>query len=68
MINVLGLPLEEALEKLSAAGVGNILTERYAAPRAKDARGTLRVVRQNEDGTFLTVCAFSGADEPDTEI
>ncbi len=58
MISVLGLPLETALEKLEAAGVGNIHITRYSAPRAKDTRGTLRVIQQSEDASELTVCVF----------
>ena len=63
MISVLGLPLETALEKLSAAGAGNILITRYSAPRAKDTRGNLRVVKENSDRTHLFVCAFDDTPE-----
>ncbi len=58
MINVLGLPLEKALDLLKENGIGDILVTRCAAPRDKQARGTLRVVRQTDGGAQLTVCAF----------
>ncbi len=65
MMSVLGLPLELALERLNAAGVGDIIISRTCAPRAKEARGSLRVIKQNEDGTRLLVAAF--ADKPETK-
>ena len=58
MMSVLGMKLTCALEQLSAAGAGNILVTKYVSPRAKDTRGTLRVVQENEDRTHLIVCAF----------
>ncbi|MBQ6645462.1 MAG: hypothetical protein IJM56_02145 [Clostridia bacterium] len=61
MMSVLGLPLKTALDLLSSEGAGNLLITRYDAPRAKDPRGTLRVVKENEDRTHLTVCAFQDA-------
>ena len=58
MTDILGLPLEKALDVLKQEGAGDITIIRYAAPRAKDTRGTLRVVRAEKDNTVLTVCAF----------
>ena len=61
MTSVLGLPLKTALELLEQEGVCDILITRYSAPRATDTRATLRVVKENEDRTCLTVCAFGDA-------
>ena len=54
MTDLLGLPLEEALARLSAAGITATVVE-TAAPRPRSG-GTLRVVRVR-DGE-LTVSAF----------
>lgn len=55
--SMLGLPLEEALRRLDALGVEPTVTE-SCAPRRNPGEGALRVVRQSEDGSELTVCAF----------
>ena len=59
MTELLGLPLDAALEKLGSEGINDISICEISAPRGKITRGTLRVVRQC--GKTLTVCRF-----PDT--
>ena len=54
---VLGLPLEEALLRLEAAGIHPDV-EQSRAPRRPDGMGALRVVRTQSGGRRLTVCAF----------
>lgn len=54
---LLGLPLEEAVRRLRALGVEPaVLISR--APRRPEGVGAFRVVRVQEDGRKLTVCAF----------
>ena len=56
MTNVLGLPLEEALRRLSEEGISPEI-EHTAGFREK-AEGTLRVIRIRENGRRLTVARF----------
>ena len=58
MTEVLGLPLDLALDRLGKSGIDDIEIQRCDAPRAKNTRGTLRVVRVRDAGRTLTVCAF----------
>lgn len=53
----LGLPLEEALQRLTALGITPAVTL-SSDPRRLANTGELRVVRQNSDGSELTACAF----------
>ena len=58
--NLLGLPLDEALERLRAAGLEpNIVESR--APRRPAGNGALRVVRIKNGGREITVCGFQTA-------
>ena len=56
MMNVLGLPLEEALRRLAKQGVEPETV--YTAGFRKKAEGTQRVIRITEDGRRLTVARF----------
>ena len=58
MMELLGLPLDKALEALTQSGVTDVKIERYSAPRDNNTRGTLRVVRIRDGGRVLTVCLF----------
>jgi hypothetical protein len=54
---LLGLPLAEALKRLRAQGIEPaVLVSR--APRRKEEQGAPRVVRVQQAGRVLTVCAF----------
>ncbi|MBQ3078477.1 MAG: hypothetical protein IJC48_00575 [Clostridia bacterium] len=67
MTQILGLPLEEALERLNAAGIDPIEITSVSAPRGSMPRGSLRVVRVKENGRFLTIARFNDSVE-ETEI
>ena len=58
MTEVLGLPLDLALDRLGKSGIDDIEIQRCDAPRAKNTRGTLRVVRVRDGGKLLTVSLF----------
>lgn len=58
MRNLLGLPVEKAIARLSEAGEKQYKTERTIAPRGEHTRGTLRVIRINEKAKILTVSLF----------
>ena len=58
MISVLGLRLEKAEAILKANGIEDIQTEYVFAPRGEHTRGTLRVVKQAENGKKLYVAYF----------
>ncbi|HML46203.1 MAG TPA: hypothetical protein PKE04_05575 [Clostridia bacterium] len=58
MNELLGLPLEAALQKLEAAGISPVRVIRSFAPRRQDGMGHWRVVRVREEGRALVVCAF----------
>jgi hypothetical protein len=54
---LLGLPLAEALDRLRAQGIEpTVLVSR--APRRVEGQGAPRVVRVQQEGRVLTVCAF----------
>ena len=55
-MNVLGLPLEEALRRLAKQGVEPEIV--YTAGFREKAEGTQRVIRITEDGRRLTVALF----------
>ena len=59
MTNLLGLPLQSALKRLADTQNDAIVVTRYTAPRDKNARGTLRVVKAEDSGRRLTVCLFN---------
>lgn len=62
---LLGLPLEEALARLRAAGIEpNIIESR--APRRSEGNGALRVVRVKNGGREITVCGFQAALKEET--
>ena len=52
MMNLLGLPLDQALEILRREGLANPRIV-YTASRRDDGSGTPRVVRISDDGTIL---------------
>lgn len=56
MTSVLGLPLEEAIRRMEAAGVHPEIVR--TAGRRETAEGTERVVRVSENGRRLTVARF----------
>ncbi|MDR0929880.1 MAG: hypothetical protein LBM74_09270 [Oscillospiraceae bacterium] len=54
---LLGLPLADALTRLRAQGIEPaVLVSR--APRRAEGQGAPRVVRVQQDGRVLTICAF----------
>ena len=55
--SVLGLPLEEALQRLEAVGI-HPSVEETRAPRRPEGVGVFRVVRVSHDSQKLTVCGF----------
>ena len=56
--DLLGLPLERALDVLRAEGVSASVTQTRAPKRADETRGVLRVVYASDDGERLTVARF----------
>ena len=56
--DLLGLPLERALEALRAEGVSASVTKTCAPRRSGETRGVLRVVYASDDGTQLTAARF----------
>lgn len=54
---LLGLPLTEAIRRLDAIGIEPAVTI-SRAPRRPEGVGAFRVVRVQEEGRRLTVCAF----------
>ena len=56
MMNILGLPLEEALRRLREKGVEPEII--HTAGRREAAEGAQRVIRISEDGRRLTVARF----------
>ena len=58
--SLLGLPLEDALERAAKAGQQAEVAESCAPRRTEIAAGTLRVIRvqKSEAGLKLTVSAF----------
>lgn len=56
--DLLGLPLERALETLHAEGIVPEITRTSAPRRGEEARGVLRVVYASDDGGRLTVAGF----------
>ena len=56
MMNLLGLPLEEALRRLEEKGISPEIL--HTAGRREAAEGTQRVIRVSEDGRRLTVARF----------
>ena len=59
MINILGLPLEEALHRLKEQGTEPEIV--HTAGFREAAEGALRVIRISEDGRRLTVARFPDA-------
>jgi len=59
MTELLGLPLDTALDLLKQKGISDVRVEIYTAPRDENTRGTLRIVRVRDGGRYLTVCRFS---------
>lgn len=55
--NLLGLPLELALERLHASGIEPKIIE-SRAPRRPAGNGALRVVRIKDGGREVTACGF----------
>ena len=56
--DLLGLPLERALDVLKAEGVSASVTQTRAPRRADEARGMLRVVYASDSGERLTAARF----------
>ena len=56
--DLLGLPLERALDVLRAEGVSASVTQTRAPKRTDETRGVLRVVYASDDGRRLTVSGF----------
>ena len=56
--DLLGLPLERALDVLKAEGVSASVTQTRAPKRADETRGVLRVVYASDGGERLTVARF----------
>lgn len=65
MQRLLGLPLQEALERLRAQGMepAVIISK---APRRPDEVGAFRVVRVRSGGREITACAFLEGLEKET--
>lgn len=57
MMNLLGLPLEEALRRLREAGIEPRVL--YTAAPGGQAEGACRVVRVREEGRELTAARFA---------
>lgn len=53
----MGMPLDEAVRRLEAVGIQPAVTI-SRAPRRPDGVGVFRVVRVQNGGRELTVCAF----------
>lgn len=56
-VNVLGLPLDEAIQRLAAQGIQPKVTI-SRAPRRPEEVGALRVVQVRDGGAGLVACAF----------
>ena len=56
--DLLGLPLEQALDMLRAEGISADVLQTCAPRRADETRGMLRVVFASDDGRRLTVSRF----------
>ena len=56
--DLLGLPLQRALDVLKAEGISASVNQTCAPKRADETRGTLRVVYASSDGERLTVARF----------
>jgi len=61
MMNLLGLPLDVAVQKLHEADIHDIDIKEISSPRGYTPRGTLRVVRIENGGKIVTCARF-----PDT--
>ncbi len=61
MMNLLGLPLDVAVQKLHEADIHEIDIKEISSPRGYTPRGTLRVVRIENGGKIVTCARF-----PDT--
>lgn len=57
-VDLLGLPLGLALERLNAEGIAPQVKETCAPRRRDETRGGLRVVHATGDGAVLTVSRF----------
>ena len=55
---LLGLPLEPALERLAQEGIVPQVVRTSAPRRGEDPRAVERVVYASDDGARLTVCGF----------
>lgn len=63
---MLGLPLDEAVERLRAMGIEPRL-QITRAPRRPEGTGALRVIRVREEGRELTVAAFMAPPREEAE-
>ncbi len=61
MIDLLGLPLDVAVQRLHEANIHDIDIREISSPRGYSPRGTLRVVRIENGGKIVTCARF-----PDT--
>ncbi|MEG0766733.1 MAG: hypothetical protein RR482_03365 [Clostridia bacterium] len=55
---LLGRSLQDALALLQAKGIAPVRVVQSCAPRRDPHIGVMRVVRIQEEGRLLTVCAF----------
>ena len=58
MMNLLGLPLDVAVQKLHEADIHDIDIKEISSPRGYTPRGTLRVVRIENGGKIVTCARF----------
>ncbi|HIT00128.1 MAG TPA: hypothetical protein IAA59_07810 [Candidatus Faecaligallichristensenella faecipullorum] len=64
MTNLLGLPLDQALEALRALGVQSPQVETTECFRRAASQGELRVVRVQDNGRRITVAGFIVCPQP----
>ncbi len=64
MTDLLGEPLDDALEQLAARGLMDVRVTETVPPRGGHDQGTLRVVRITDDGRELLAARFPDEVKP----
>lgn len=64
MTNLLGLPLDQALDRLRALGIQSPQVETTECFRRQASQGELRVVRVEENGRRITAAGFITCPQP----